>query len=93
MASSQKKRKHEEEEGVGETECYDLSDEQLLEIVCMVRANNPIEVPPTVFNLHSVCINRHFNNNEYVYEINIGQNNMDMLPEYITIECFNISLI
>jgi hypothetical protein len=93
MASSPKKRKHEEEEGAGETERYDLSDEQLLEIVRMVRANNAIEVPPTVFNLHSVRINRHFNNNEYVYEINIGQNNMDMLPEYVTIECFNISLI
>jgi hypothetical protein len=49
----------------------------------MVRLNNNIEVPPpTVFNLHSVQVNTRLNNSEYVYEINIGQNNMSMLPEF-----------
>ena len=82
MASSEKKRKREENEEAEER--YDLSDEQLQEIVRMVCANNVIvEVPPTVFNLHSVRVNRRFNNNEYVYEINIGHNNMDTLPEFL----------
>ncbi|CAB4044265.1 Hypothetical predicted protein, partial [Paramuricea clavata] len=83
MATSQKRKRKDENDDANEEEQYDLSDEQLREIVRMVRANDDIEVPPTVFNLDSVRVNRRFNNNEYIYEINIGANNMTTLPGFL----------
>ncbi|CAB3979927.1 Hypothetical predicted protein [Paramuricea clavata] len=65
MATSQK-RKHKDENDDANEEEYDLSDEQLHEIVRMVRANDDIEVPPTVFNLDSYLINlMYYNANSY----------------------------
>jgi hypothetical protein len=62
---------------------FNINDEDIREIVRMVRANKNVDVPRNVFTVRQIGIRNRFNYNEYIYEINIGRDNMSMLPEFL----------
>jgi hypothetical protein len=62
---------------------FNINDEDIREIVCMVRANKNVDLPRNVFTVRQIGIRNCFNYNEYLYEINIGRDNTRTLPEFL----------
>jgi hypothetical protein len=50
----------------------------------MIRTSRNRRVPAQIFNAELVRINKWFNHAEYIYEINVGSNNMSTLPDFLT---------
>jgi hypothetical protein len=84
VTPSQKRKRDDEEEGEeNRGDSSDISDQQLLDIVCMVHANNNVCVPRSIFSAERVCVNTRFNHSEYIYEVTVGSNNMSTLPDFL----------
>jgi hypothetical protein len=83
-----RKRKREEEgEKEGETSIpsnsFDITDEQLHDIVRMIRTTQSRPIPAQIFSAELAHVNTRFNHRELIYNISIGSNNMNSLPELL----------
>jgi hypothetical protein len=50
---------------------FNINDEDIREIVCMVRANKNVDLPRNVFTVRQIGIRNCFNYNEYLYELTL----------------------
>jgi hypothetical protein len=88
MASSSSKRKREDEEeekgkaGVS-SNSFDITDEQLNYIVRMIRTTQSRHIPAQIFSAELAHVNTRFNHQELIYNITVGSNNMNSLPELL----------
>ena len=83
-----RKRKREEEgEKEGETSVpsnsFDITDEQLRDIVRMIRTTQSRPIPAQIFSAELAHVNTRFNHRELIYNISVGSNNMNSLPELL----------
>jgi hypothetical protein len=92
MATSEKKRKRnegeneEEEEGGNRrvsSDSFDITDDQLHDIVRMIRTTQSRPIPAQIFSAELAHVNTRFNHRELIYNIIIGSNNMNSLPELL----------
>ena len=65
---------------------FDISDEQILEIVHIVRENErnglDIDIPHSVFSIQQTCVNTRFNHSEFIYAVSVGRDSASMLPDF-----------
>ena len=88
MASSSSKRKREEDEGEKGNDkegsnSFDITDEQLNYIVRMIRTTRSRHIPAQIFSAELAHVNTRFNHRELIYNITVGSNNMNSLPELL----------
>ncbi|CAB4036310.1 DNA polymerase [Paramuricea clavata] len=87
MASSttsrKRKRNEEDEDEEKQGSPFEISDEQLEDIVRMIRTTRNTRVPAQIFNAELVRVNTRFNHSEYIYNINVSSHNMSTLPELL----------
>ena len=91
MASSSSKGKRRREDEGEENEgsasvpsnSFDIADEQLKQIVRMIRTTQSRRVPAQIFSAELAHVNTRFNHQELIYNINVGSNNMNSLPELL----------
>jgi hypothetical protein len=89
--SAGQKRKRDEEgerEEEGETsrissDSFDITDEQLHDIVRMIRTTQSRPIPAQIFSAELAHVNTRFNHRELIYNISVGSNNMNSLPELL----------
>ncbi|CAB3984018.1 DNA polymerase [Paramuricea clavata] len=62
---------------------YDISNEQIHELVDIIRTNQTRRIRPEVFSAELLHVNRRFNHNEFIYNINVGRNNASSLPDFL----------
>jgi hypothetical protein len=87
-SASKGKRKREDEEEKGDEESvpnnsFDITDEQLNYIVRMIRTTQSRHIPAQIFSAELKHVNTHFNHQELIYNITVGSNNMNSLPELL----------
>ena len=82
-----RKRTREEEGEEGETsipsDSFDITDEQLNDIVRMIRTTQSRPIPAQIFSAELAHVNTRFNHRELIYNISVGSNNMNSLPELL----------
>ena len=61
---------------------FNIDDNDIREMIRLVRNNNNNRIPDNVFNVERVRLHRRFNYNEYIYNVTIGGNNHSMLPDF-----------
>jgi hypothetical protein len=95
MASSTPKRKRsredegdEEEEGNASVpnNSFNIADDQLKQIVRMIRTTQSRRIPAQIFSAELAHVNTRFNHQELIYNINVGSNNMNSLPELLVFQ-------
>ena len=63
---------------------YKIDDHDIHEIVRLVKANENIHVPRSVFFVEPMRTHERFNYTEFIYDVNIGSENTNTLPEFFT---------
>ena len=89
-SAGQKRKRNEEgeREEEGETsrissDSFDITDEQLHDIVRMIRTTQSRPIPAQIFSAELAHVNMRFNHRELIYNISVGSNNMNSLPELL----------
>jgi uncharacterized tellurite resistance protein B-like protein len=87
-SAGQKRKRGEEgekeEEGENRrisSDSFDITDEQLHDIVRMIRTTQSRPIPAQIFSAELAHVNTRFNHCELIYNISVGSNNMNSLPE------------
>ncbi|CAB3985445.1 DNA polymerase, partial [Paramuricea clavata] len=62
---------------------YDISNEQIHDLVDIIRTKQTRRVRPEVFSAELLRVNRRFNHNEFIYNISVGRNNASSLPDFL----------
>jgi hypothetical protein len=89
MATSEKKRKRNEGENEEEGEnrpvssdSFDITDDQLHDIVRMIRTTQSRPIPTQIFSAELAHVNTRFNHRELIYNTTVGSNNMTRYRNY-----------
>jgi hypothetical protein len=86
-STGRKRKRGDEEEEEGETSVpnnsFDITDEQLHDIVRMIRTTQSRPIPARIFSAELARVNTRFNHRELIYNISVGSNNMSSLPELL----------
>ena len=82
-AGQKRKRDEEGENPRISSDSFDITDEQLHDIVRMIRTTQSRPIPAQIFSAELAHVNTRFNHRELIYNISVGSNNMNSLPELL----------
>ena len=62
---------------------YGIEDRDIRELAILVKRNRNMNVPRTTFSVRQIRTHQRFGYNEYIFDVNVGSENMRTLPEFL----------